>query len=388
MAKRKNLSISKPPASVPRADQLLGDLRQMIEAARSRVATAANAELTLLYWRIGRRIHSEILSGERARYGEAIVATLSQQLVGEYGRGFTYTALTRMVGFFEAFPEEEIVATLSQQLSWSHFRELLPLKQPLQREYYAEMCRIERWSVRTLCERIDSMLYERTALSRKPETLIERELRSLRDAERITPDLLMRDPYMLDFLGLHDSYQEADLEAAILREMEGFLLELGAGFSFIARRKRIQLDGDDFHLDLLFYNRKLKRLVAIELKVGEFKPQYKGQMELYLRWLDRHEREPDEQPPLGIILCTGRKSEQIELLELDRSGIHVAEYLTALPPRNVLSEKLHLAARRAKYQLEQRVPPGGAESPTIKDRLNVRGRARRKSGPKKGGRKP
>jgi predicted nuclease of restriction endonuclease-like (RecB) superfamily len=386
MAKRKIPSIAKLAAPLPRTDQLLGDLRQMIEAARARVATAANAELTLLYWRMGRRIHSEILAGERAPYGEAIVATVSQQLVADYGRGFTYTALTRMVGFFDAFPQEKIVATLSQQLSWSHFNELLPLKQPLQREYYAEMCRIERWSVRTLRERINSMLYERTALSRKPEKLIERELRGLRDAEQITPDLLMRDPYMLDFLGLHDSYQEPDLEAAIVREMEGFLLELGAGFTFVARQKRIQLDGDDFYLDLLFYNRKLRRLVAIDLKIGAFKAEYKGQMELYLRWLDKHERESDELPPLGIILCTGKKAEQIELLELDRSGIHVAEYLTALPSRRVLGEKLHLAAERAKRQLERRATSSHAKHATIKRDLKVRPRAQRKSGKMNGGR--
>jgi predicted nuclease of restriction endonuclease-like (RecB) superfamily len=355
MGKRKALSISKRSTSTLQADQLLADLRELIEAARRRIATAANAELTLLYWRIGRRIQSDILSGERAAYGREIVATVSQQLVAEYGRGFTYTALTRMMGFFEAFPDDAIVAALSQQLSWSHFIELLPLKQPLQREYYAEMCRIERWSVRTLRERIDSMLYERTALSRKPEKLVEQELDRLRNTERITPDLLMRDPYMLDFLGLRDTYLEDDLEAAIVREMEKFLLELGAGFSFVARQKRIQLDGDDFYLDLLFYNRKLRRLIAIELKVGEFKAEFKGQMELYLRWLDKYEREPDELPPLGIILCAGKKSEQIKLLEMDRSGIHVAEYLTALPSRKVLGEKLHLAAARAKQQLEHRI---------------------------------
>jgi YhcG PDDEXK nuclease domain len=215
--------------------------------------------------------------------------------------------------------------------------------------------------------------------------VIERELEELRDAERITPDLLMRDPYMLDFLGLHDSYSESDLEAAIIREMEGFLLELGAGFTFVARQKRIQLDNDDFYLDLLFYNRKLRRLVAIELKVGDFKPEFKGQMELYLRWLDKHEREPDELSPLGIILCTGKKTEQIELLELDRSGIHVAEYLTALPPREVLGERLHLAALRARRQLDQRIPPGDSERPTGKDSLQVRARPKRKSGPKKKG---
>ncbi|HKI20754.1 MAG TPA: PDDEXK nuclease domain-containing protein [Isosphaeraceae bacterium] len=388
MAKRKAPLVSRIPATAPRADELLGEIRQLIESARLRAAFAANTELTLLYWRIGRRIHSEVLSGERARYGEAIVATVSQQLVADYGRGFTYTALTRMVAFFEAFPQEEIVAALSQQLSWSHFRELLPLKQPLQRDYYVEMCRIERWSVRTLRERIDSMLYERTALSRKPDRLIERELKNLRDAERISPDLLMRDPYVLDFLGLHDSYVEADLESAIIREMEGFLLELGAGFTFVARQKRIQLDGDDFYLDLLFYNRKLRRLVAIELKVGEFKAEYKGQMELYLRWLDKYEREPDEEAPLGVILCAGKKAGQIELLELDRSGIHVAEYLTVLPPRKLLGERLQLAALRARRQLEQHSAPEDSEPATIAQSAPARGRPKQKPAPKKGRKSP
>lgn len=347
-AREKNPAVTSAPVA------LLGEIRQLIDAARQRAATAVNFELTLLYWRIGQRIHTQVLAGQRAEYGEEIVATLSQQLMNDYGKGFSYTALTRMAKFYETFPNEQIVATLSQQLSWSHFQEILPLKRPLQREYYAEMCRVERWSVRTLRERIDSMLYERTALSRKPDKLMTHELAALRDTERMSPDLLMRDPYMLDFLGLHDTYLESDLEAAIVREMEAFLLELGAGFSFVARQKRIQLDGDDFYLDLLFYNRKLRRLVAIELKVGEFKAAYKGQMELYLRWLDKFEREADELPPLGIILCTGKKTQQIELLELDKSGIHVAEYLTALPSRKVLAERLHLAAARAKRQLEQR----------------------------------
>jgi YhcG PDDEXK nuclease domain len=166
--------------------------------------------------------------------------------------------------------------------------------------------------------------------------MIRRELKNLQEEQAPTPDLLLKDPYVLDFLGLNDHYLEKDLEDAILRELEQFLLELGAGFTFVARQKRIQLDDDDFYLDLLFYNRKLKRLVAIDLKIGKFKPEYKGQMELYLRWLARHETEPGEEPPLGIILCAGKKAQQIELLELDQSGIHVAEYLTVLPPREVL----------------------------------------------------
>lgn len=363
MAKRKSSPESSSLSPVPVTDRLVGELREMIEATRARVATAANVELTMLYWRVGRRIHDEILSGERAPYGDAILATLSRQLVAEYGRGFAEKNLRRMVQFAEVFPDDQIVVTLSRQLSWSHFLAILPLKQPFQREYYAEMCRVERWSVRTLRSRIDSMLYERTALSRKPEEVIERDLTALREAERMTPDLVMRDPYMLDFLDLHDSYAEADLEAAIVREMERFLLELGAGFTFAARQKRISVDGDDYYLDLLFYNRKLKRLVAVELKLGEFKPEYKGQMELYLRWLDKHEREGGEESPLGIILCAGKKAEQIELLELNRSGIHVAEYLTELPSREILARKLQQATERARRQVERRSQADGSEIP-------------------------
>jgi predicted nuclease of restriction endonuclease-like (RecB) superfamily len=333
---------------------LLGDIRELIESARQRATAAVNSELSMLYWRIGQRIHTQVLSGRRAGYGEEILSTLAAQLVRDYGGSFAEKNLRRMVQFASTFPDEQIVVSLIRQLSWTHFIALIPLKDPLQREYYAQMCSIEHWSVRTLRERIGSMLYERTALSRQPEALISQELTTLRDAQRMSPSLLMRDPYILDFLGLQDTWQENDLEAAIIREMEAFLLELGAGFTFVARQKRIQLDGEDFHLDLLFYNRKLRRLVAIELKLGEFKAAYKGQMELYLRWLDKFEREADEASPLGIILCTGKKSEQIELLELGSSGIHVAEYLTTLPPRALLAERLQRAAARARLQVEQR----------------------------------
>ncbi|CAJ0721467.1 TPA: DUF1016 family protein [Pseudomonas aeruginosa] len=308
----------------------------------------------MLYWRIGQRIRTQVLDGRRGAYGKEVLPTLAAQLVKEYGGSFAEQNLRRMVQFAATFPDEQILVSLIRELSWTHFIALIPLKDPLQRDYYAQMASAERWSVRTLRERIDSMLYERTALSQKPGETIAQELAKMRDAQRMSPALIMRDPYILDFLGLRDTWQEGDLEAAIIREMESFLLELGAGFSFVARQKRIQIDGEDFHLDLLFYNRKLRRLVAVELKVGEFKAAFKGQMELYLRWLDKHEREPEEASPLGIILCTGKKREQIELLELDKSGIHVAEYLTALPPRGVLVERLQQATQRAQLQIEQR----------------------------------
>lgn len=335
-------------------NSLLKDIRQLILEARSTVALTVNATLTMLYWHIGQRIQKEVLKDERAEYGQQILATLSQTLSQEFGKGFSYSALTRMVRFFQTFPEESIVATLSQQLSWSHIKEIIPLKTPLQQEFYTQMCRMERWSVRTLRSKIDSMLYERTAISKQPDALIKQELANLRDQDRISPDLVFRDPYVLDFLNLKDTYSERDLETAILRELESFLLELGCGFSFVARQKRIVIDREDHYMDLLFYNRRLKRLVAIELKLGKFKAAYKGQMELYLRWLKKYELESGEADPLGLILCAEGARETVELLQLGDSGIHMAEYLTELPPKDVLEMKLRAAMENAEKLLEAR----------------------------------
>jgi predicted nuclease of restriction endonuclease-like (RecB) superfamily len=256
-----------------------------------------------------------------------------------------------MVRFAEVFPDPKIVSTLMTQLGWSHFVEILSFKDDLKRDFYAEMCRIERWSVRTLRQKIDGMLYERTALSKKPDKLIRQELDSLRSEDRLTPDLVFQDPYILDFLGLRDTYSEKDLETALLREIERFLLELGAGFAFVERQKRITLDGDDYYMDLVFFHRRLRRLVVIELKLQDFKPADAGQVELYLRWLDRHERQPGEESPLAIILCAGKKRETVEYLDLGRGGIHVAEYLTELPPREVLRERFHQALATARERL-------------------------------------
>ncbi|WP_247364542.1 PDDEXK nuclease domain-containing protein, partial [Ralstonia pseudosolanacearum] len=246
------------------------------------------------------------------------------------------------------------LSALRRALSWTHIKALIYIDDALKRDFYIELCRLEHWSSRQLQERMNSMLYERSALSKKPEETIRHELARLRQTQQVSPELLLKDPYVLDFLGLNDRYLEKDLEDAILRDMEQFLLELGAGFSFVARQKRIQIDQDDFYIDLLFYNRKLRRLVAIELKLGEFKAEYKGQMELYLRWLAKHEQEAQEEPPIGIILCAGKKQEQIELLELDKSGIHIAEYLTVLPPREALQARLHQAIESARLRV-----PGG-----------------------------
>lgn len=349
--RKKTGAVARPAA---RPEALLTELRELILSVRSQVAQTVNAGLALLYWRVGDRIRREILKEKRAEYGAEIVSALSRQLEIEFGRGFGEKSLRHMIRFAEAFPDVKIVSSLLRQLSWTHFLSILYLKDPLQRDFYAEMCRIERWSTRTLQERIQSMLYERTALSKKPKKLIEQELKTLRDEGRLTPDLVFRDPYFLDFLGLKDTFSERDLEAAILRELESFLLELGAGFAFVERQKRITLDGEDFYMDLLFFHRRLRRLVVVELKLGDFKPADLGQIQLYLNWLNRHERQPGEEKPLGLILCAGKKAERVEYLDLDRDGVHLAEYLTELPPRELLQQRLHEAVLHARAHLEQR----------------------------------
>ena len=352
--------MTKPPRRAPTAAlttsaaDVLQDIRSLIEAARQRVALAVNAELSLLYWQVGRRIQTEVLRGERAAYGEQIFQMLSRQLTLSYGRGWSEKQLRHCLRAAETFADEEILSAVRRELSWTHIKTLIYIEDPLKRDFYTELCRLEGWSSRQLMERMNSMLFERTAISRKPEETLRNDLQQLAQQKLLSTELVLKDPYLLDFLGLNDRYLEKDLEDSILREMEQFLLELGAGFSFVARQKRLQIDNDDFYIDLLFYNRKLRRLVVIDLKLGDFKAEYKGQMELYLRWLAKHEQEAHENPPIGIILCAGKKQEQIELLELDKSGIHVAEYLTVLPPREVLQAKLHQSIASARLRLDER----------------------------------
>jgi hypothetical protein len=239
--------------------ELLGEIRGFIEQARARAAQAVNATLVLLCWGIGHRIRRDLLRNKRAGYGEKIVQTLSAQLTLDYGRGYSRRNLFNMIRFAEMFPDRNVVQALSGQLGWSHFLAIIALDDPLKRDFYAEMCRLERWSVRTLQKKIGGLLFERTGLARKP--------------------------------------------------------------------------------------------VELALKLDKFKPEHKGQMELYLRWLDKHERQSNESPPLGIILCATKSDEQVELLELGKSGIHVAQYLTELPSRKVLEKKLHQAIHLTRQRL-------------------------------------
>lgn len=337
-------------AKVISVKNLFGDIKSYIEKARLQTAQAVNAGLVILYWQIGKRIRGELFRGKRADYGKRILQTVSAKLVPEYGRGFSPRNLGNMVRFAECFPNVEIVSTLSRQLGWSHFIEILSIDNSLKRDFYAEMCRMERWSVRTLRHKIAYMLYERTAVAKKPELVITQEIKSLREKDQWTPDMVFKDPYFLDFLGLQGGYKEKDLEAAILKTLEQFILEIGSDFTFLARQKRISVDFVDYYLDLLFYHRGMKRLVAIELKLGKFTAADKGQMELYLRWLDKYERKVEEKMPFGLILCAEKSGSHVELLQLEKSGIRVAQYLTQLPSKKLLSQKLHEAVVLAKEQ--------------------------------------
>ena len=337
--------------------QLFKDVAGLIEESRNYVAVTINSALTLLYWKIGKCIGNNMLQNKRGEYGKQIVVLLSRKLTETYGRGWSEKNLRHCLYTVETFPDFEIISTLSRQLSWSHIKEIIYLKDELQKEFYIGICRIEKWSVRTLRDKIDSMLYERTAISKKPDVLIKQELKALRNDNVLTPDLVFRDTYVLDFLGLKTLYNEKNLEEAILREMEQFILELGQGFAFVERQKRMIINNEDFNLDLLFYHRKLKRLIAIELKLGKFKAGYKSQMELYLRWLEKNEMQEGEEAPLGLLLCTEGNKEQIELLQLDKAGIKIAEYLTELPEKNILRQKLHRTIEMAKESLENKDIP-------------------------------
>lgn len=310
-------------------EKVYSDISSIIVSTKETVMRSINDSVIKMYWDIGRILYSDVLDGKNG-YGQDMVGQISERLTEEYGRGYDRSAVFRMIKFHQEFPDFEKVATLSPQLTWSHFVELLPIEDELKRDFYAAMCKNESWSVRTLRERKRSMQYERTAISQKPEETIAAEITGLRENRIMTLDLFYRNPYMLGFLGLKDTYSEKDLENAILAELEKFILEMGTDFAFLARQKHIVIDGKDYYLDLLFYHRALKRLVLIELKLGEFESQYKGQTELYLRWLEKYEKAEGEESPIALIFCSEKSQETIELLELDKGSIHVAQYLTKM----------------------------------------------------------
>ena len=321
---------------------LFNELSTLIEQSQQQVTAQANSTLTLLFWHIGNRINTEILKNKRADYGKQIVSTLSTQLENKYGRNFVLGNLRRMLQFAEQFPDVSIVVPLARQLSWSHFLILIPLKTFEAKMFYANISAEGAMGKRDLRKQIATKTFERNQIA---------NLQNKSSNTNIFNSF--KDPYLLDFLGLQNTYLEKDLETAILKDLEKFILELGKGFAFVERQKRMIIDGDDLYLDLLFYHRNLKRLVAVELKLGKFEAKHKGQMELYLKWLDKYEKAEGELPPVGLILCAESSREQIELLEMHKDGIMVAEYWTDLPPKKQLEQKIHSLLIEARERLER-----------------------------------
>ncbi len=334
------------------SSNLTDKISHLIENSRKSISIKINSEQLSLYWNIGFLIKKEILGNQRAEYGKKTIISLSNILTKKYGGGWTDKQLWNCLRTAETFSKNQIMSAVRSRLSWTHIRSILYIEDKLKRDFYLHMCIYEKWSTRTLQNKIGTMLFERTALSKKPEKLIKQELGNINKSDKITEDLVFRDPYILDFLGLKDVYSEKNLEDAIIIELQKFISEIGNDFAFLKRQKRITIDNEDYYIDLLFFHRGLNRIVAIDLKLGKFKSEYKGQMELYLRWLEKYEQKPNENEPIGLILCAEKSAEHIELLMLDKSRIKVAQYFTQLPPKKLLKEKLlqAIAIARQKEQ--------------------------------------
>jgi predicted nuclease of restriction endonuclease-like (RecB) superfamily len=319
------------------------EVSEIIERGRREIMSQGSLITVSVFWKVGKRVNEEILKNRRADYGKEIVSRLATQLVERYGRSFEVRNLRRMMQFSEQFADFEIVSRAATQLSWSHFVEILPLKTQEARLYYLEEAAREHLSRDEFREFIARKAFERKEIANAQIT----------EDVRI-PLNTFKDPYLFDILGLKDEYMEADLEAAIIRELEKFILEFGKGFAFVDRQKRMIIDGQDYHLDLLMFNRYLNRMVAIELKQGPFEAADGGQMRLYLKWLNRYEKQEHENEPIGLILCASGSREKIELMEMDKDGIMVAEYWTTLPPKAEFEQKIRVILAEARERLERR----------------------------------
>ena len=347
-----NLQILQQPESAV----LFNDVCLIIDQARRHVATYVNVEACLMNWHVGKRIKEDVLYNQRAEYGKQILKNLSVKLTERYGTGWGTEKLKHCVRSAYLFSEDDIMYAARTQLTWTHLRSLMSLKDSLERQFYMEICRIEHWDTRTLDEKIDSQLYQRTAISQRPEEVIRRELKELREEDTLNPDIVFRSTYFLDMLGLPDVFSEKDLENSILNQLLEFIKELGSDFTFVDRQKRITVDSEDYFIDLLFFHRGLRRLVAIDLKLGKFKPAYEGQMRLYLRYLNKNDRKPWEEEPIGLILCSEGNTEHIQYFMLDDdSDIRVAQYYTELPSKELLADRLQRAIAIAReHQIENK----------------------------------
>ena len=329
----------------------------IVADARQKTVVQVNSTLNMMYWQVGRYLIDELHYETYEQYGKSILKGIASRLTEMFGRGFNYTALTRMMKVAIVYPSHQMFATLSQTLTWSHLIELATIDNQAKRLFYQKMCIEQRWSTRQLSRQQDAMLYERTLIAAKPEDEQLRVMDGLEKGE-LTPELVLKNSYVVDFLGLHGYYSEKNLEDAILSQLERFILELGQGFAFLERQKRVSVDAVDYYIDLLFYHRGLNRLVAIDLKLGKFKPEYKGQMELYLKYLQQYEQKPHEESPIGLLLCSEGNTEQVELMMLGEDNIKVAQYLTELPDKEWFIDKLNRSILIAKEEHHRTIAEG------------------------------
>ena len=312
----------------------------IIEQSKRTIAVYLNSEVSMTYWKIGKYIAGELDAIGEDKYGAKIVSTVSRLLTERFGTGYQRANIFRMLRVAREFPDEEIVSTLSRQLTWSHFVELSVISDPTKRLFYQQMSILYHWSVRQLRDQEDKMVYERSLIAAKPEDEQVKVLTTVADGD-ITPDVILKSSYVVDFLGLKREFSEEELEDAVVEQLEKFIMELGQDFAFLERQTKIPVDSIDYKLDLLFYHRRLHRLLAIDLKLGKFRPEYKGQMELYLKYLKKYEMQPGEEDPIGLLLCSEGNTEHIELLMLDEQNIKVAQYLTVLPEKQWFIDKMN-----------------------------------------------
>jgi predicted nuclease of restriction endonuclease-like (RecB) superfamily len=373
---------SRPPKGLA-LPAILPEIRSLIEVSRHHAAITANLALVNLYWNIGRMITQDIQKNEkRAGYGEQLLNNLARELIKDYGQGYSARNLRDMRRFFESFtiwqavpaklpdgqirqavpaksPDSEILQALPAEsgtpitidlqkhfyLGWTHYRILLGIEDVRKRQFYFEQSSSQRWSTRELQRQIEGALFERVALSKNTRKLVALEKKK-NPPEIVSYEDIFKDPYLLDFLGLKGAYSEKDLEAGIIHNLEQFLTELGSDFCFVGRQYPMRIDDVDYFLDLLFFHRGLHCLIAIDLKLGTFAAADKGQMDLYLAWLKEHEWRQGENEPLGLILCSSKKKQHVELLL--RHGPHkmqVSEYLTKLPDKKLLEERLAIYSK-------------------------------------------
>ena len=336
-----------------RLSSLADAIATQIEQARGQFRQAVNSVMVQSYWEIGRLIVEDEQQGEsRAEYGKQQLQQLSQQLTERLGKGFDITNLRKMRTFYQAFPIRD---ALRLELSWTHYRTLLRIDNPQARDWYLHETITQSWSARALERQIGTLYYERLLASQN-KALVEQEAQSNTQPLAETAKDYLRDPYILDFLNLQDkTYQESELEQAIISNLQQFLLELGKGFAFVERQQRIRFDDDDFYIDLVFYNFKLKCFLLVDLKLGKLKHQDIGQMDTYVRLYDEQRKGSDDNPTIGLVLCSEKSEAVVKYSVLaEQKQLFAARYLPYLPTEAELKRELERERMQAVAQLQQK----------------------------------